>query len=241
MHALICQGNGKYYVSAVFGYYRDITATDDYERYLEGIYKPYWIVWDPEKKRLIRWNTMVKDTESINIQILIIDADQSNWNTDEEGVGCVDFLSRGLLDSLLDAEEQPEEILAKCRDMDKDYVYDETPEVKNEADIANLMWATRDFHDAYIAGLETLEGGTLYLRFEGTWGCEVEVWLWGDLEYDVSGRDPKIYDPYWYGATVVLQDGYVYLIDDVDMTVDEIGPDCCYFKARYMEYRIIPL
>ena len=24
MHALICQGNGKYYVSAVFGYYRDV-------------------------------------------------------------------------------------------------------------------------------------------------------------------------------------------------------------------------
>ena len=50
MHAIVCQGNGKYYVSAVFGYYRDITATDDYKRYLEGIHKPYWIVWDSEKK-----------------------------------------------------------------------------------------------------------------------------------------------------------------------------------------------
>ena len=54
MHAIICQGNGKYYVSAVFGYYRDIDATDDYERYLQKIHKPYWIVWDEDQKRLIR-------------------------------------------------------------------------------------------------------------------------------------------------------------------------------------------
>lgn len=41
MHALIRQGDGKYNVSAVSGYYRDITATDDYQRYLEEIRKPY--------------------------------------------------------------------------------------------------------------------------------------------------------------------------------------------------------
>ena len=35
MHAIIRQGEGKYYVSAVFGYYKDITATDDYEKYLQ--------------------------------------------------------------------------------------------------------------------------------------------------------------------------------------------------------------
>ena len=29
MHALVNQGNGKYYVSYVFGYYTDITATDE--------------------------------------------------------------------------------------------------------------------------------------------------------------------------------------------------------------------
>ena len=55
MHAIIRQGNGKYYISAVFGYYRDITATDDYERYLEEIHKPYWIVWNPEKTRKPVW------------------------------------------------------------------------------------------------------------------------------------------------------------------------------------------
>ena len=32
MHALIRQGNGKFYVSAVFGYYKDVTAGDSYGR-----------------------------------------------------------------------------------------------------------------------------------------------------------------------------------------------------------------
>ena len=40
MHALVNQGNGKYYVSYVFGYYTDITATDEYERYVQSIHSP---------------------------------------------------------------------------------------------------------------------------------------------------------------------------------------------------------
>lgn len=82
MHALVCQGNGKYYVSAVFGYYRDITATDDYQRYLQSIHKPYWIVWDEDKKRLIRWLAMVPNTKYLIPQILIVDSRQDNWNKD---------------------------------------------------------------------------------------------------------------------------------------------------------------
>ena len=111
MHAMIRQGDGRYYISAVFGYYRDIdeTETDDYKRYLQEIYKPYWIVWDEKKKRLIRWLNMAPNTEYLSLQILIVDADQSNWITDAQGVGCVDFLSRDLLDSFLDEEQQPED------------------------------------------------------------------------------------------------------------------------------------
>ncbi len=135
MHAIIRQGDGKYYISAVFGYYKDITATDGHERYLEEIHKPYWIVWDSEKKRLIRWLTMVPDIKYIIPQILIVDADQSNWIKDEQGVGCVDFLDRALLDSFLDEENQPRDILEKCHAMDAGYVYDDILEIRSEKDI----------------------------------------------------------------------------------------------------------
>ncbi len=240
MHAIIRQGNDKYYVSAVFGYYKDITATDDYEKYLQEIHNPYCIVWDADKKRLIRWQTMVPNTDYLIPQLLIIDTERSNWTMDEDGVGCVEFLSRALLDSFLDMEEQPKEILEQCRAMDDGYVYEEVKEIKTETDVANLMEVSGWFHDASIAKEELMDDGTLYLRFKGTWGCEIEVWFWGDVEYDTSSRNPEEADPYWYGSTIIMQDGFVYFVDEENMTVNKIGPGYCYFKARHMKYRVIP-
>lgn len=241
MHALINQGNGKYYLSYVFGYYRDITVTDEYERYVQSIDNPYWVVWDPEGKHLIRWYPNVQGTNYLILQIIIVDADQSNWTKDENGNGCVDFLNRELLDSFLDQDDQPEEILAQCRAVDEGYTYDEIQEVKTQTDIENLHWATGGFHDAYIKQQEMQDDGTLYLRIDGIWGCAIDVWFWGDVEYDTSSRDPEYYDPYWFGATVILQDGFVYLVDEEDMTVDQITSGYCYFKARHMRYRILPI
>ena len=217
-----------------------MTATEDCKRYIESIHKPYWIVWDSEKKRLIRWLSMVPDTKYIIPQILIVDSERNNWNLDEEEVGCVDFLSRELLDSFLDDEIQPEEILSKCRAMDAGYVYNEITEVKNQQDIEDLNWVSGGFHDARIAKEKLQNDGTLYLRFDGTWGCEIEVWFSGDLEYDTSSRAPEECDPYWYGSTVILHNGFVYFVDEEDMTVDKITSGYCYFKARHMKYKVIP-
>ena len=183
---------------------------------------------------------MTPNTEYLIPQILIIDSNQENWIMDENGIGCVDFLSRELLDSFLDKYDQPEDILEKCRLMDAGYVYEEVQEIKEQKDIDNLDWASGGFHDARIAKEELLQDGTLYLRFDGTWGCEIEVWFSEDLEYDTSSRNPDNYDPYWYGSTVIIKDGFVYFVDEEDMSVDQITEGYCYFKARHMKYRIIP-
>ena len=168
MHAIVCQENGKYYVSAVFGYFKDITATDEYEKYLQSIHNPYWIVWDEEKKRLIRWLEMVPNIRYIIPQVLIVDSECENWNMNDDGEGCVDFLSRALLDSFLDNEQQPEDILKKCRQMDDGYTYEEIQEIKDQKDIDDLNRASGGFHDARIAEKELQQDGTLYLRFDGT-------------------------------------------------------------------------
>ena len=60
MHAILRQGNGEYYVSAVFGYYRDIAATNSYQRYLERIHKPYFI------KELLKENESVLSINCIH-------------------------------------------------------------------------------------------------------------------------------------------------------------------------------
>ncbi len=240
MHAIVRQGNGKYYISAVFGYYQDIDATDDYQRYLQKIHKPYCIIWDEEKKRLIRWLVMVPNTHYIIPQILIVDSDQSGWKMDDQGAGCVDFLSRELLDSFLNEEKKPENILEKCREMDVGYMYADVREIKTQKDIDDLQWASGGFDDGRIAQREFQNDNTLYIRFKETWGCEIEIWFIDDLEYDMSSRDSETDDPYWHGSTIILQDGFVYFVDEENMTVDEIKPGFCYFKARHMKYRIIP-
>ncbi len=240
MHAIILQGDGQYYVSAVFGYYRDITATESYAKYLEQINKPYWIVWDAQKKRLIRWKTMVSNTKYLTPQILIIDSEHDNWNVDEDGVGCVNFLTRELLDSFLDKEEQPEDILYKCRQIDEGYTYEEIREIKTDKNIEDLDWVSGGFHDAFIVKQELQDDGSLYLLFDGIWSCKLEVWFWGDLEYDTSCKDPENFSPYWDGATVIIQDGFIYLADEEELTVEEMTTGYCFFKARHMKYRIIP-
>ena len=126
---------------------------------------------------LIRWTAMTPNTKYLIPQILIIDSNQDNWNIDDNGVGCVDCLSRELLDSFLDKSEQPEDVLNKCRLMDVGYVYEEVQEIKDQKDIENLEWVSGGYHDARIAKEELLQDGTFYLRFDGTWGCEIEVWL----------------------------------------------------------------
>lgn len=102
------------------------------------------------------------------------------------------------------------------------------------------MAATGYFHDARIVSEHLDDNGMLHVHFDGTWGCEVDVWFWGDLEYDTSSKNQDNCDPYWYGSSVILHDGFVYFVDEYDMQVDEIGPEYCYFKARHMKYRIIP-
>lgn len=54
MHAIVRQGDGKYYVSPVLGYYKDVKSKDDYQRYLESIHTPYYVVWDEAGEHLIK-------------------------------------------------------------------------------------------------------------------------------------------------------------------------------------------
>lgn len=239
MFALIRQGEGKYYVSAVFGYYKDVKSKDDYQRYLESIHSPYYVIFNEEKTKLVKWFAMQPDTKYLIPQLLIVDSDRSDWILDEEYTGGVDFLPREKADSIIEAETVPPDILEKCLTIDCTYKYDEYPEIKNEKDIENLDCVSGNFHDACIAE-QNLDDGTLHLLFDGTWGCKIEVWFWGDLEYNMDSRASEEWDTYWFGSTILLQDGFVYFIDEEDMTVDKIGDGYCWFKARHMKYHIIP-
>lgn len=240
MYAIVRQGNGKFYLSTVYGYYKDVNAADDYQRYLENIYTQYYIVWDENKEHLIQWFAVESKKRYLNLQILILDCSQENWIVDADGTGGVDFLPRQLADQIIISGVIPDEIFEKCKAIENEYKYKPVQEILTEMDIRNLERVSGGFHDACIKECKTLDDGSLYVFFDGIWGCKVEVWFNGDIEYDISSRNPEHYDPYWLGSTVIIQDGFVYLIDEDEMTVDQISGGYCWFKARHMKYHIIP-
>ncbi|MCI8491313.1 MAG: hypothetical protein HFJ04_13925 [Lachnospiraceae bacterium] len=72
------------------------------------------------------------------------------------------------------------------------------------------------------------------------WGCKIEILLEGDISYQTESRNPELYDPYWYGATMIRQDGYIYLMDEEDMKVEDISDESCWFRSRRVKYHVIP-
>lgn len=239
MHAIIRQGDGKYYVSAVFGYYDDVKSDDDYQRYLERLHTSYYVVFDEEKTKLIKWFNLEPGTHYIIKQVLIVDSDIKNWNFNEDGTGGVAFLPREQADKIIAEGTVPNDIMKQCLQIEEEYTFNEYPEIRTLKDIEDFDLATGNFHDACIEEQHLLESGELYLKFNGVWGCKVEVWFWGDVKYCTDSRNSETYDPYWFCSTVILQDGYVYFVDE-EVDVEEITDNYCWFKAKHMKYHIIP-
>lgn len=75
MYAIVRNGKGHFYTSAVFGYFCEFTATDDYERYLERIHNQFYLVLDEKKERLVKKYVFPKEIKCLDPQILILDTD----------------------------------------------------------------------------------------------------------------------------------------------------------------------
>ncbi|MEG0913768.1 MAG: hypothetical protein RSD08_07235 [Oscillospiraceae bacterium] len=240
MHAIVRLGNGKYYISAVFGYYNNVKSMDDYQRYIERIHSPYYIVWDESKSRIVKRYAMQPNTKYLIPQVLIVDYEQDGWIKNDNGTGGVDFLPRPLADELSASGLLPQNIRDRCNLIEKQFIYETHHEIVNRHDIENLYCVSGGFHDAHIKEEKVLKDGALYLLFDGIWGCCIEMWLWGDVEYDTSVRHREEYDPYWFGSTLLKHDGFLYFIDEEDITVDQIKSGYCWFKARHIKYHVIP-
>ncbi len=233
MHALIRKGNGEYYISAVFGYYSD-KKNKDY-------YGTYYVVFDENKEKLIKQQTFnPKSKPNLELMVLIVEPDTAGWNEDEHGFGGVEFLSKDDIDYITYKGECPEDIMRKCHELDDSFQYTEYNEIHDAHDIDRLMNVSGYFHDAYIKEIKETENG-LYVLFDGAWGCRIELYFEGDISYDLGYRaDPENHDQWWYGSTMLIRDGFIYFIDDDDMTVEAIEPGYCWFKARKVKYKVIP-
>ena len=236
MHALILQGDGKYYVSAVFGIYREQKKPKRYAGY-----NYFYIVWDEQKTKLIKWpEYRPNPSNRIIQQVIDVEFDVSGWQmSKEENTGGVKFLPKEAALAACETGELPDALREKCLAIDREFVFEPYRDVETEKDIEGLLRISGWFHDGYIKEHREEEDGKLYLHFASIWGCDLEVWFWGDLSYDMTSRDPKTEDPYWMDCTLEKRDGFICLIDD-ECVPAEPKDGYCWFRARHMRYHIIP-
>ena len=231
MYAIIREGNRKFYTSMVFGYYKSSDDSDYKNR--------FWIVLNKEKTALIKQSVFQQNSKYLIPMVLITDADESGWNKISENQESVDFLPTEDLLSMIDSNTVPSELIRKCIELDSAHKFKSIRTITTANDIRDLEWVSGGFHDAFIVDIKQNDD-SLYILFDGTWGCKIEVWFEGDISYDASSRDPEKWDPYWMGSTVTIDNGFVYLIDDEDVSINDINSSYCWFKARTMKYRVIP-
>lgn len=238
MHAIIRCGQGQYYVSAVFGYYCNVTSTDDYQRYLEKIYNCYYLVLNKEKNKVIKKYVFDRNSKYLDQSVLIVDSENSDWSVDDTGQGCAAFMNEVEIDDVED--NLPKDILQRCIQIDAEYQYNEYRYVLCQKDIEDLMCVSGQFHDACIKKISQQDDGLLYVLFEGIWGCQIGMWFSDEVSCCTDSRDPEKCDPYWFGSTMQFEDGFLYFVDDEDMKVSDITDDYCWFKAKKLKYHVIP-
>ncbi|SDP38793.1 hypothetical protein SAMN05216366_11646 [Selenomonas ruminantium] len=234
MYAIINKGDGQYYTSTVFAYYED-NNNDDGEI---DCWDWYYIVLNESRTALVKHYVFDATANPyLHKMVIVTDRDKSNWNVDgETGIGEINLVKKNDLLKMVEQGTVSDELLA----IDEIYKFNEYPEIQDFKDIDNLMTVSGYFHDAYIDHYEEKDG-TLYVLFDGIWGGKVEVWFSGDVKYDVSrGNLDERYDPTWYGATMLIENGFIYLVNGDNVTAEKIGDDYCWFKARKVKYHVIP-
>ncbi len=232
MQAIIRCGKGKYYCSPIFGMYRESD---------EKPFKAYVVCFDANKERLIKQPIFnPKRKPFLNLMVIYTDENRSGWIDYGNGYEGVGFLSPEKASKFINDGNLPADIRKACDSLDLHEDFSDFKEIKTSEDIEKLLLVTGYFHDGIIDKSEKCQDGSLYVKFDGIWGCKVELIFTGDVSYCLESEKLDEYDSYWYEASVIIKDGYIYLVDWITDNVPELSDDFRWFKAKSMKYRIIP-
>ncbi len=234
MYAIVKKSDNKYYTSMVFGYYKKKSESG---RYLKNLFDRCFIVLNEEKNKLVIQYIFDRNKEYLDPLILITDADRKNWNINDDNCGSVKFLDSENLLTLVENNNVPETDLIKCIENDKNYKYSEYVNAENEQDFENFSCVSGGLHDAYIEKLKE-ENDSIYVLFEGVWGCSIEVWFEGNVSYNLGDKKEENFC-FWLNSTLTKYNGYIYLIDQSEANPDNISEDSCWFRAEKMKYHVI--
>ena len=232
MQAIIRCGKGKYYCSPIFGVYREAD---------EKPFRSYAVCFDENKERLIKQPIFnPKKKPFLNLMVIYTDESRSDWVDYGNGYEGVGFLTFEKVSELIADGNLPDDIRKACDALDLHEDFSDFKEIKSSDDIEKLMLITGYFHDGIIDKSEEYPDGSVYVMFDGVWGCKVELMFSGDVSCCTESEKLEEYDSYWYESSIIIKDGYIYFVDWITDEVPELNDDFRWFKAKSMKYRIIP-
>ena len=239
MYAIVLSEDGKCYGSTVFGFFCDVPLCGKSAGDWKFRHHLYYLVLDPDKKRLVRQYLLDKKSGKADPTLIITDVEDSDWVYDDEGfLGCAKMLSQ--FDGKSPETDIPQEVLEQCIAADAAYNYEEYPEVRTQRDVENLLSATMHFHDGGIDRSALGGDGTLYVSFADTWCCTVELWFSQIASFHIGTENGNCWCA---GVRILLEDGYVHFMSN-NCGEDTYGGDdweYCHFKAKGLKYHITPI
>ena len=94
------------------------------------------------------------------------------------------------------------------------------------------MIAAGWFHDAYIGSIN-YSVDKLIVRFDGLWGCSIELEFAGDIIIHHNNVTCV------FSASIFFEDEYIYFVDDDIDSFENIIDDFTYFRGKTLKWKII--
>ena len=116
-------------------------------------------------------------------------------------------------------------------------VHHEITDVENERDVKELFQVAGGFHDACIDSLRFVDD-TVHAVFSVFYDVKLEMWFRGDASFSSGRRLPDDYFG-WQSASLIVENEYFYLVDELGMTAKDLHDPYCWFRGRKLSYRVI--
>ena len=167
----------------------------------------------------------------------------NNWVCDKKAEG-YDWALKILAPKFSITQTVGSDILEKCRTLQATVKDFDWSEIKTEADIDGLMWASFGFHDSYVKDIY-IRDGKQYILFDTTWDCEIlfeldgnfETNLFKDYGHIAIGNDyPLISD-----SSMFFESNLIYWVDEdgIKSSSDFDKEDFRYFCANRVKWKLI--
>ncbi len=229
MYVLINNGDGTHYASVAFACYRE-TVYDAQGKKIPDHYRWYYLVLNQEKTALVK-----KYKYDGPQMVFELDDSTEGWNLNDDDTGEINTHNKT---ELLAMERNGVGFVTlDLIEEDRKHTFNEVQNILSQYDVDRLITLSNGFLDSYIEEIEQGDDSLrLLLHIEGG---SVEIWFSEDIQYNMGFRANPRHCPDWeIGGCMWLENGYVYLADDIDMTAAKLTDKHGWFRARKAKYTL---